>query len=133
MFFVVLVGTKDVAPPDEAEFFSLDHPVAQVFSDKVIGGISQHGGRKEDQHRPPDVQLVSGGKHAGGEKQAVAREEGGHHQAGFAEDDDKEQYVGQAAITIRKIEKHLAGIEKNVKKVVHIGCLGCDLFGKLGL
>jgi len=52
-----------------------------------------------------DIQHAAHGERTGGKQQGVTRQEGGHHQSGLAEDDEKQDGVNPDAIVFKQHQR----------------------------
>ncbi len=80
----------------------------------VVDYIAQHS--RNDQHgrQGMDIQHAAHGERTGSKQQGVTRQEGGHHQSGLAEDDEKQDGVNPDAVVFKQLFQVHVNVQNKV-------------------
>ncbi len=114
VFFVEFMRTVQVLPVEEPDVLLVEYlrphevayPVVHVVADDCGGG-EQH-----DQQR--NIKGPDGRQRARREEQGIPRQEGRHHEPGFAEDDDEQDHVRPDAERLDYKVKVFIHMEDNI-------------------
>ena len=115
MTLVKGMGLEQMFLLDEAGIAGKDGR-PHVAADGVVGGIAQNAGSQHDAHDQGIAHVPGAGHHAGGKEQRVSGQKGRHHQAGLAEDDDKEDDVDPGAVIRHQFEQVGVNVQDEVHK-----------------
>ena len=103
VFLIEFMRPVEIFFPEEARFLLVKDLGPDDLADPVVDGVADDRGRGQDEEKPSDLQVASGGECPGGKDQRISGKEGCHDQAGLAEDDNKENKIGPEAIRLDQI------------------------------
>ena len=80
----------------------------------VVHHVAEHGGDDQHGRQGVHVQHATHGEGTGGKQQGVTRQEGGDHQSGLAEDDQKQDGVNPDAVVFKQLFQVHVNVQNKV-------------------
>jgi len=119
MLLVVGMGLDQRILVEEARILPMKNLGTEKTADLVIDGIAQHGGGQQDSHEGHDIHasLADCGQRTGHEKQGIARQERGHDETGFGEDDEEENAIDPQPVLLNQDGEVLVEMKDDIDEL----------------
>ncbi|MNG04826.1 hypothetical protein D3C84_879860 [compost metagenome] len=124
MFVVEVVGLLQVVAAEDLRVRVAEQSFAGRSSDDVVGTVTEDRREHQQASQQYRVHAATGRHGAGDEKKGIARQERHHHQAGLAEDHQKQDGVDPWPVVIhQQVEVNVEMQDKVERVEIHGGHL----------